>query len=554
MTIAYQSIFSIILAFVLMSTSEISAQDNRMSEEDIKQEELFIEALSKRMEGDTEKALEIFQGIASKDRRNHTVLYEIARIQKKSDKEMEAIQTIDRAIRIDSENIWYHLFKAGVQEMIGDYIGAAETQTSVIQLDPYNSRHYFRKADNYLRVNKVQDALNALADLENKNGSFEELHQRRYDIYRNSGQISLAVNEIYSLLQLFPANTEYLYMLANHMNLSGQGAKADSLFQIILQLDPDDARAQLALASAYKSGNSSDVEYLTGLKKLFANPEAQLDPKIIELIPFVEKLTTQPDPDLGSRLIELMESIEKAHPKEAKVHALKGDILQLSSKRSEAISEYKKALKLEKGVFTVWEQILYLQTEAGDFEDMYETSEDALDIFPNQARLWVFSAKALRGLKQYPNALNSLDQAQMMASGQTPLLQEIAAIRGAILFDQGKSGEAYKSFDEAVALNPENIAIVSRQAFYKALTPTQTEAAGKQLSSMLNKNPNHPLLVGTFSVINLLLDKQEEALASIENYKNKDTPLARLYSLIENKADINQILQFWKSVLEGGAS
>jgi len=554
MTRAYQYFLSIVAIVTLLAPLQVAAQEDRITEEDIKLEELFIEGLAKRMEGDQEKAMEIFQEIASKDRRNHTVLYEIARIQKRNEKEIEALQTIDRAIRIAPENIWYHLFKAGVQETMGDYLGAAETQSMVVALDPQNSRHYFRMADNYLRVNRVQEALGALETLYQKNGSFEELHQRRYDIYRNTGQLNLAVEEIKSLIRLFPENTEYLYMLANYAQLSGNQKEAERLFKMILTIDPDDARAQLAVASSSKSEDSSEIEYLEGLKPLFANPEAQLDPKIIELIPFVEQLAANPNTELSLTLLDLVGALEKAHKSEAKIHALKGDILQLSGNQSKAISEYQKAIKLDKSVFTVWEQLLYLLAEEGDYEEMYETSEDALDVFPNQVRLWIFNAKALIGLKKQKDALNALDQARFMATGQTALLQEIGALRGAILFHQGLHQEAIKIFEETISINPGNLPVITKFAFYLSTEAAQLEEGKTQLVHQMKSAPNHPLLIGTLAVIHYLQNQSEEALVLLKTLTPNTPPTDKLINLIQSNTKAGEVTQFWRTVLEGGAS
>lgn len=558
MGLSYRLLFSTILAGIIsiLVVTQAYSQEVRITEEEIQIEQAYIEALIKKMDGDSEGALKAFQDISSKERRNHAVLYEIARIQKKLEREEDALQTIDRALRLENDNLWYLGFKAELQELMGNYAGAIETFDAIIDIEPYNSGYYFRKTENFLRLGKPTDAIITLDELLEEIGSTEEIHQRRFDIFRNMGEIEQATEELEALLDIFPTNTEYLYMLASHYKQAGLSPQSDSLYALIIEIDPSDAKAQLALSGQQRL-NTEDTEYLLGLQKLFENDRAELDPKIIELIPFVEKLTDKEDPDLAEALLKVVAFLEETHKDEAKVFALKADIQQLSGDQEGAILSYRKALQLEKGIYSVWEQLLYLLYERGDFATLYKLSEDALDVYPNQIRVWIFNAKALRGLKKNKEALSALEQAGFMAIGQDFINQEILSTRAAIQHDMGMLDESRKTFDEALSLIPDNQLVIARMAFYMAKNDSSTPDAEELLNKHLKLFPNSAILTGTLALIQVKKGQSEKAIQILEELNDQqvmDSRIQNLQERIQAGVEVKDLFEFWKVLLEGGPS
>src|SRR5690606_3113998 len=191
---------------------------------------------------------------------------------KKEDPE-KALQNIDNAIRFETDNYFYLLFKVDLLEKNGRYLEAAQLCDELIRIQNEDPDIFYRKVDNLVRISKFEEALTTLNGLETSFGSYEELHQRKYDLLRNMGRLEEANDEIYKLHRLYPENTEYLYMLATYQKLKGNKQLADSLSKEILKIDPADARATLALAQN-SSKKTDDVTYLQSLKPLFANTQS----------------------------------------------------------------------------------------------------------------------------------------------------------------------------------------------------------------------------------------------------------------------------------------
>lgn len=551
MRISKFNIFFLVTFSFFYLTSLGQDASNRYSEEDVKFEESFIEGLALKTSGEAEEALKIFENLLEVDRRNVAVLYEIARIQKIKGNGQEAIQTIERAIRIDQKEVWFHLFKAGIQEQMNDYAGAAETYHKIIDLDPYNSQHVFRQTDHFLKVNLNQSAIEALDAFEDRVGPHEGVFQRRYDIYKLEGEQKMARNQLELLVNLYPSNIDYLYLLAGEFITEGQLNRADSLLNRILEIDPTDSKASMALAGRKKSDSSPET-YILSLEKIFKEPTAELDPKVIEIIPFVESLNNRQDTALTEALLTAISWIEMAHPKEAKVKAIRADVYQLSNDYENAIEAYKDALKYEKGVYSVWEQLLFLLKREARYEELDVYTEQALDVFPNQIKLWLLNAYSHRKMENYDNALDALEQAEFMAFDNEAIKQEIAAQRGAIYFEKGDKIMAMEMFDDAIKEMPQNYIIHCRKSIFLARGGHHDKAI-QQLEDIAKMERGKELATATMGVLYYHAEQKDKARSHFENIDliaGQSDIFSHVKALMDDDVNKDQLLDFWLEFLE----
>ncbi|RZJ99268.1 MAG: hypothetical protein EOO43_27085, partial [Flavobacterium sp.] len=80
------------------------------------------------------------------------------------------------------------------------------------------------------------------------------------------------------------------------------------------------------------------------------------------------------EPIVAKNLTDLSKIIAEQNPKDAKALALYGDVLYQQNKLREALSQYQEALKLNEQVYSVWEQIINIQTHE-TFNEEFECAE-----------------------------------------------------------------------------------------------------------------------------------------------------------------------------------
>ena len=194
-------------------------------------------------------------------------------------------------------------------------------------------------------------------------------------------------------------------MLANHFQRIGKNEKAKEIFQKILILDPKDAQANIALASSNNREESNAI-FLSTLKPIFQQEDVDIDLKIKEMIPYIQKVANTGNKKLADAVIELAQILTDVHPNNAKSFSVYGDLLNHSERPKEALVKYMQTLKLDNSVFTVWEQVMYLNLELNDFDALLKTSNEALDLFPNKAKAYYLNGIANSEKRNYTDAID----------------------------------------------------------------------------------------------------------------------------------------------------
>ncbi|MEL6989144.1 MAG: tetratricopeptide repeat protein, partial [Bacteroidota bacterium] len=379
--------FILIIIIGLATFYQSFGQAGGMSEEEIQFQDKFLEATQKKILGNISEAEKIFKSLLKKDPKNDVILYELARIYHKKDQIEKALNAIQEAIVINDQIVWYHNLNADILLEKGQYLNAAVSYEKLIKLQPRIESHYTNLAFCYLRANEPSKAIKALDLIEAKYGVTQDISRKKFEIYDSQGKESKAIEVIEDLIEAYPNEMEYRHILAVYYKKIGKEDKAKDVYTTILQMDPEDSKANIAMADEFRKGGQDHV-YLNSIKSIISNPSIELDIKIQELIPYVEKLNNNKDQRLVDVLLDLSNELDKVHPEEAKVFSLQGDVLNAAEQKEAALKSYQKALNLDETVFSIWEQSFYLLADLKDMEGLIDLSEQAMDVFPNQALVY----------------------------------------------------------------------------------------------------------------------------------------------------------------------
>ncbi len=472
----------------------------QISEEEINTQKIFIDASKEKILGNYENAVYLFKEVIKRDKKNDAALYELARIYDVQEKNDNALHSIKEALSLEPENVWYEMFLADLHDKMGKPKEAAKVFEGLVAQDGENTYYYEKWAFFLVKAGDASKAIKVYDKLESKFGINEDLSGKKYRLYLGLGDQKKAAEELEILAKSAPSNTDYKHMLAGFYQQVGDQNKAEEIYKQILSIDPDDAYASIALAEKLKDGGD-DISYLNTLKPVFEKPDVSIDIKIKELIPYIQKLANSGDTVLAKKIVELAEILVEVHPEEAKSYSAFGDILYYSGDNQTALEKYQKALKLNKAVFTIWEQVMYINLELSNFEALLQTSEEAIDFFPNQAKAYYFNGVANGQLKRHREAISSLQQALLM-SRKNPILRldiyNHMAIEYYQLEDFDKSDIA---FDEALKINPNVPSILNRYSYYLALRSDKLAKAKEMCAKANELDPNNPYYQDTYGWI-----------------------------------------------------
>ena len=516
--------------------------------------ELFFAGLKEKLSENYVNAGNSFSKILVIDPTNNAAHFEIANINLRQNKLLDAEVSIKKALAVQPNNVWYLKLQSEIYKRSGNMDALVQVFDQLIKLDPETESYYFDRANALYISGKVEESKKAYDLLEQKFGvtkSSTAAKQR----FKSPGDATNG-NELQKLIKDNPGD------LKNYLDLSGtllEKSQNEEALAVLLKaknLDADNYEVNLALADIYHALKKPN-EAFASLKAAFANPEMSLPSKVKILSQLLLRFSK---PEVVKNATELGLMVMNDHKDDAKVVVLYGDILYQQGNLSGAKEQYLSAIKLSEQLYIAWEKVLGVQTLMGSYAEAIKTGEEALTIYPNQAILYYYRAFALHRNGQNAEAGFELKNALQLEPEDANLKAMILALQAEVLIDQGKLKEADAAFDKAVVLAPNNYLTMSNYAYYLALRNHDLPKAEKLAAKAAVALPQNSSILDTYAIVLLKLNRIDEALTYIQkalqnNEAGNPVYLEHYGDILSLKGDReNAVIQWQKAKNAGNQS
>jgi tetratricopeptide (TPR) repeat protein len=539
--------FVIASLLVLCSGTFILAQS---TPKDVAREALVIQASKQKMLGNLNKAKELYNQIITENPTHSLAAYELARILLSQNQAEEAASWAKKAAELEPANPWYAILQADALQNLGKPQDAAAVYGNLLKRFPNQDQYAYKQAFLLVKANDLNGAIKVYEDLEKRIGINEKLSQLKHNIYVGQGDAKKAARELQRLADAYPHKRDLQHNLAEYYTQIGDKAAATAIYRKIQSLDPDDAKASLAL-SGQSVASQNDAKYVSGLQSSFADRNVALALKVGKLEPLLNKFKSSKDPTLGKEIIALLETLSTTHADEAMPQVLLGDALISLDRPGEALEKYQQALKFDETNFAYWEKNLRLLYQVGKLRDLEKTANNALDVFPNHALPYIFGAYAATALGKNEVALSLLNQGYALSSKDPALRQDLLGVKGLAL--RANAAESEKAFSEALSLGAPNALLLARQALAQNNAATALDLARKAAQADAQSREAKLALARAL----LRNNNPAEAKSKIESLlPSTDALILETYGdVLFKSGDVNAAVEQWtKAVSEGSES
>lgn len=524
---------------------------NRIPLEEVQIEGMLIDASKEKELGNFEKALELLNDARKRNDEDGAIAYEMGRIYDRIGDMENAIKYLNKALAASPNNEWFLKYQASLYQNSGQYAKAIDIYNHLVQLKPREEHNYYRKAYFYVKLNQPENALAVYDEMESKFGISEKISRRKHTLYLSLGQNDKAAHELQKLANAYPTDAGLRLNLAEFYEQNGDINKAKKVYEEVLKMDADNARARLFLSLNQKGRENQEA--ILALRPVFEDPKVNIDIKVTQLIPLIQNLKGNENPATKEAYKELGMLLETAHPNEAKAFAISGDIFYQFNELKEARIRYEHTLQLHTNNYYVWENLMYIQKEQADYNELIKTASKALDYFPNKVRIYRLNAIGLIEMGKYQEAIDLLSEARFMvgkdANEKYPLLVET----GRALCGKGNYSAAEKAFTEAKTLFPADSYAPSFHALCLARQGKYTEAE-KMDNAIQVKSANY---VSINSAKRLCLandcEKAKSILEEAIRAKPSDPLLTEAYGdVLFQLGQVTEAISYWVTAKEKG--
>lgn len=500
---------------ILLWPGMIIAQQERPSAKELSIEKRLIDGKKYILLADWEKAEAMFRAILDEDVQNAAACYELSRTLAATGRHDEALTFIRKAARIEPDNEWYLLMEADIHERRGDIHATMEMYEKLMQLKPDKSHYYEVQIDFGKRIGDHERVLRVLDVYEANFGISPSSARTRFEVLDGLGRSQEALSTLTRLAALFPFNLDYKFLAASYARQSGQEETAQKLYREILDVEPENSRAKLALAGTEKS-TGDDATYLNSVLPVMSNPALEPGLKFEELVPYMMRYAENRDAALGDALLKVCRELVRVHPQDARSHAILGDVLSIRGEYAEAISSYETSTSIRGNVYAVWEQLLHLLIAERDYDALLQQAKQAQDYFPNQAFLFYAAGYAECGKRNFDAALEWLNEALVMTGRNTGQKISILNRIGLVYDALGDLEKSSYAFETALALDPKRAETLVCYSLSLSRRISQSEKAMSMTERVLQLSDVPEELQETLAETLYFQRKYPQALESIQ--------------------------------------
>lgn len=515
---------------------------------------LFLEAEKAKVTEDWETAIKNYQEVVATDPNNANAHFQLSQIFYNQGKMAESESEALSAVKIDCNNKWYYEMLANIYMNEGKPKEAVEIFKELIKKFPNNAEYYLNLGFLQSKLGQFETAVKTYEQFEKNFGIDENVIMEKKNLFLRLNKFNDAIAEVEKLVDAFPGDVDYLHMEAELYRANRMKEKATELYKKILTIEPDNADALLAMADmGMQSGDTK--QSLESIKKIFENPKVDVDTKIKILYPYLQYWELQKDKKQDA--IDLAELLTTTHPDDAKGFAIKGDLYYLDSQNDKALESYKRGLELNKDVFQVWQQVMVIYNLKRDWTALQKTSNEAMELFPNQAMVYLFKGTAEQQNKELEKAVKSYLKGEKMTADNDKLRGQFWANLGDVYHSLNKVTESDSAYDRSLKLDPENAYVLNNYSYYLSLRKANLEKA-KQMSAYSNKlDPDNSSFLDTYAWILFQLNDftgakewQEKAMKADDGQSG--TILEHYGDILFKLGSTEEAVKYWKQAKEKG--
>jgi tetratricopeptide (TPR) repeat protein len=486
-----------------------TAADTTSVEEKQKQfEYLFIEALKQKMVGNPQKAVSLLAACLEIDPNSSAAMYELANLHILNNDLTSASLLLEKAIGINQNNKWFKILLAKIYQQTGKDAQAAGLYDQLSKMEPDNQEYLYMEALELAKAKKYDEAIKAFNVLEKKTGCNEQISNAKQQVYLDAGKVKEAFAEIHRLISSDPSDPRYVGLLADLYSEQGDMVNALKYYRKIQEMDPDNGFVNFSLASYYLAQGDTVQAYQYTLKG-FQNEKVEVETKLQLYLLYTgkdSKNTLKPE-----QIEELVLTLVRQYPDDPRVYSVYADYLINHDRKKEAREQLLKVIGSGENDYSIWEQVLYLDNDLSDWQSLYDHGKSALELFPNQGLFYFLQAVGALQLDKYNEAVAISDEGLNYVIDNKQLKGQFVFLKGEAKYKLKKLEEAFKLFDEAIELDPENFIALNNYAYYLSLVEKDLEKAERMSGKVIERYPDNATYLDTYAWV--LFKKKNYTLA-----------------------------------------
>ncbi len=385
---------------------------------------------------------------------------------------------------------------------------AAPIYEMLISDFPKQSNLYYSLADNYVKSEQYDKALETIANIQTIFGVDETTTLAKFDILCQIGKDA----EAYEMLEEFNRTTpsaQILSILGDYQLSLYNDSAALEFYDEALDLVPSYPPAFLGKVEVFRMTRKYD-EYFTTLEQFVREKQITLEGKSSYLTAIVQRSNPYFLESFSGEFDRIFGAIAELYEDNPTALQLAGTYYY-ATKRNEQAKVYFKALADSQpedieAVVTYAEFLIYTE----DWQDAADFAAKAYVEHPYITELLEIQVYSYRSLSQYDLMLKACEKL-IAASTEQSAREQAYLLQAEAYHAKGENDKAFKVYDKVLKLNPENNGALNNYAYYLCLGGKELKKAAAMSKKTVEAEPDNPTYLDTYGWILHLQGKNAEA-------------------------------------------
>ena len=467
----------------------------------------------------------------------------------------QALAMFEKAVELEPTNMTYLETLSDAYVMHHRYDDATDVVVRMCEADKGREDLLEMLFRLYNRQDRYQEAISVLDRLEMNNGKTERIALAKSRLYVQLGDNEKSADEMRDLAAQHPYELNYKTLYANSLMLNGEQQAAAELLEQVLDEEPNNIEAQIALRSYYLTQEDS-VAARKITHRILLNPTATTEDKVYQMrLVIAENEEAGGDSTQVLRLFSEMLDQPEPDPDIAELCAAYMELKEMPRDTVTQALEYVLELAPDRASSRI--RLVQYAWEADDDERIISLCQAARHYNPEEMAFYYYQGMAYYRQQDTDHALEAFQNGiSVINEDSSPeIVSDFYAVMGDLLFTKERKREAFEAYDSCLQWKPDNIGCLNNYAYYLSLEGEDLERAELMSYKTIKAEPKNATYLDTYAWILFMEGRYAEARIYIDQALQNDSLVGAVVTehagdIYAMAGDIDGAMVLWRQALD----
>ena len=480
--------------------------------------------------------------------------YELSRLLLANENLEEAEELMDRAVKFSPDNKFYINLYSRILQANKKGAKAVDISESLLNLESSTVEDLYFVAQVKIQNGLYDEAVQVLDLIEKQIGVNENLVFEKVQLYLENDQLKDAEEELKSLLEKYPGNSDFKIILGDFYLENGDLKKAYDQYQSVYSQESDNGKVLFSLAN-YFLEEGDTLKFKDYLMRGFKSENVVFDNKFRRFVPFVSGKDITDNPLNKTDLRDIYNLLIEKHPYQSEVYASYSEFLKSEGQDSAAVSVLEKSLELDASQPEIWQEYLFLISSMNDNPLLKEKANEAVTFFPDVPLFRLFQGVSLFQTGDTVTAISSLHEGLKNVGDNAGLKQRFYAYLGDFYYTLDSLSQSFNNYQKALEIDENDVMVLNNYSYYLSIEKKELDKAERMSARTIELQPGNPTFLDTYAWILFQKGQYAEAKFIIERaVDNMDEPsgviIEHYGDILYKNGDVQGAIEQWEKALE----